>query len=110
MNKKLEVLQATGTVINTGNELISKTKDFIACIEILLTAATSLKEVLSDEGDTTKQYTFQEVRGIMASLAGNGKKEEARALLKKYNANRLSEVKEDDYNALVAEAEVLLND
>ena len=57
----------------------------------------------------TKTYTFQEVRGIMASLSGKGMKAEAKALLTKFGASRLSEVKEDDYAALAAEAEALLN-
>ena len=57
----------------------------------------------------TKTYTFQEVRGIMASLSGKGMKAEAKALLTKFGASRLSEVKEDDYPALAAEAEALLN-
>ena len=56
-----------------------------------------------------KKYTFQEVRGIMATLAGTNKKAEAKALLTKYGADRLSAVKEEDYTALVADAEVLLN-
>ena len=45
----------------------------------------------------------------MASLAGKGKKAEAKALLTKFGANRLSEVKEEDYVALVAAAEELIN-
>lgn len=45
----------------------------------------------------------------MASLAGKGKKAEAKALLTKYGAGRLSNVKEEDYPALVAEAEVIDN-
>lgn len=57
----------------------------------------------------TKTYTFQEVRGIMASLSGKGMKAEAKALLTEFGASRLSEVKEDDYAALAAEAEALLN-
>ncbi|MBO4456231.1 MAG: hypothetical protein J5802_00780 [Butyrivibrio sp.] len=56
-----------------------------------------------------KTYTFQEVRGIMASLAGNGKKAEAKAILDKFGVNRLSEVKEEDFPSLVAEAEEMLN-
>ena len=45
----------------------------------------------------------------MASLSGKGMKAEAKALLTKLGASRLSEVKEDDYAALAAEAEALLN-
>lgn len=101
----------------------------------MIDAATALKEMFSEtekpeEKKTTtkplfdptpakteeptpepeaKTYTFQEVRGIMASLSGKGKKAEAKALLTKYGASRLSEVKEAEYAALVAEAEVILN-
>lgn len=45
----------------------------------------------------------------MASLAGKGKKAEVKALLTKYGASRLGDVKEDDYPALVTEAEVIAN-
>ena len=40
----------------------------------------------------------------MASLSGKGKKAEAKELLTKFGASRLSEVKEDNYVALVAKA------
>ena len=87
----------------------------------MIDAANALKEIFSDTADTktsvtkgnpaseVKKYTFQEVRGIMATLAGKGKKAEAKALLTKFGANRLSEVKEEYYVALVAEAEVIAN-
>lgn len=102
--------------------------EMISAGQKMIEAATALKEMFSEaeapiDKPTTdaapaatpepapevKTYTFQEVRGIMASLAGKGKKAEAKSLLTKFGAGRLSEVKEDDYTALVAEAEVLLN-
>lgn len=61
------------------------------------------------EASALKTYTFTEVRGIMAGLSGQGKKTEAKALLQKYGATRLSELKEDDYAALVKEAQVIAN-
>ena len=101
----------------------------------MIDAATALKEMFSEPEDTKpknpackplfdatsakkeepakepepKNYSFQEVRGVMAALSGKGMKAEAKALLTKYGATRLSEVKEEDYAALVAEAEVLAN-
>ena len=112
--------------------------EMITCGQNLVKAAQELKELFSEEGavkpqktaskqlfDPTpkkkedpkevkaepeaKTYTFQEVRGIMASLSGSGKKTEAKALLTKFGASRLSEVKEEDFPALVAEAEAILN-
>ena len=53
--------------------------------------------------------TFEEVRGIMASLSGKGKKAEARELLQKFGAKRLSEVLEKDYAALAAAAKAVMN-
>ena len=61
------------------------------------------------EASTPKAYTFTEVRGIMAGLSGQGKKAEAKALLQKYGATRLSELKEENYAALVEEAQVIAN-
>ena len=102
--------------------------EMITAGQKMIDAATALKEMFSDTApdvrktDTktekkeapapapeVKKYSFQEVRGIMASLAGKGKKAEAKALLTKYGASRLSDVKEEDYPALVAEAEVIAN-
>ena len=53
--------------------------------------------------------TFEEVRGIMASLSGKGMKAEARDLLQKFGAKRLSEVQEKDYAALAAAAKAVMN-
>lgn len=99
--------------------------EMITAGQKMIEAATALKEIFSETAvpekateapvkevapePEIKKYTFQEVRGIMASLSGKGKKAEAKALLTKYGASRLSEVKEADYTALVAEAEVILN-
>ena len=91
----------------------------------MIEAATALKKIFtdtnsSDNEDTAsntispetdiKKYSFEEVRGIMATLSSRGKKLEAKALLTKYGASRLSDVKEEDYTSLVNEAEVMLNE
>ncbi len=91
--------------------------EMISAGQKMIEAATALKEIFSGTVEPEnaaaepefKKYSFQEVRGIMASLSGKGKKAEAKALLTKHGATRLSEVKEEDYAALVAEAEVMLN-
>ena len=50
---------------------------------------TKKKESPAQEAEV-KKYSFQEVRRIMASLAGKGKKAEVKTLLTKYGASRLS--------------------
>lgn len=86
--------------------------EMITAGQKMIDAATALKEMLSDTAPAVsktetktekkeapapapevKKYSFQEVHGIMASLAGKGKKAEAKALLTKYGASRLSDVK-----------------
>lgn len=105
------------------SELSLVLDEMITAGQKMIDAATTLKEMFSETSEpeatkpvnketpepAVKKYTFQEVRGIMASLAGKGKKAEAKALLTKYGASRLSDVKEEDYPALVAEAEVIAN-
>ena len=102
--------------------------EMITAGQKMIDAATALKEMFSDiapavrkidtktekkeapaHAPEVKKYSFQKIRGIMDSLAGKGKKAEAKALLTKYGASRLSDVKEEDYPALVAEAEVIAN-
>lgn len=125
MDKKDNVITAVSTVIDKGDDFLKKAKDFISCVEILLDAATKLKAILDQDvvdekpackplfevepKEEVKKLTFQEVRAVMATLSGIGKKDEAKALLTKYGANRLSEVSEDDYAALVADAEAIIN-
>lgn len=46
MSKKNEVIAAIDTVVTKGDDFLTKTKDFISCIEVLLVAATGLKAVL----------------------------------------------------------------
>lgn len=56
-----------------------------------------------------KAVTLEEVRGVLAGLSRNGYTSEVKELLKKYGAERLSEVSPEQYEALLAEAEVLKN-
>lgn len=95
------------------DEMITSGQKMIEAANALkeMFTATALSENLSDEATEyeTSKYTFQEVRGVMATLSSKGKKIEAKNLLTQYGASRLSEVKETDYASLVADAEVILN-
>lgn len=53
--------------------------------------------------------TLPEVRAVLAEASRNGKTAEVRNLLKKYNSNKLSEVKEEHYPALMKDAQELNN-
>lgn len=78
--------------------------EMITAGQKMIDAATALKEM------------FSEIAPEMSKVETKTKKKEApaqeaevKALLTKYGASRLSDVKEEDYPALVAEAEVIAN-
>lgn len=110
-----EMITAGQKMIEAANELKAM---FSETTEPEPKKATKKKEAKADAAQTTaeateapapKTYTFTEVRGIMAALSGQGKKAEAKALLQKFGANRLSDLDEKDYAALVEEAQVIAN-
>ena len=54
-----------------------------------------------------KQLTLADVRAVLAEKSRAGFTEEVKALITKHGADRLSEVPETEYAALLADAEVL---
>ena len=61
-----------------------------------------------DEQKVKKDLNIEEVRRILADKARAGFKEDIRNLLKKYEANKLSEIDPVNYQALVDDAEKLI--
>jgi hypothetical protein len=53
---------------------------------------------------TPQQVTIDQVRAVLAEKSGEGKTQEVKALLFKYDAGKLSGVKPEDYAALMEEA------
>lgn len=102
-----DLVAATQNMLNAANTL----KDLILKKETSVSNSNKkIKEpVVKEVPLTVKPYSFQEVRGIMATLTASGKKMEAKQLLSELGPSRLSEVKEADYNTLVTLAEALIN-
>ena len=65
------------------------------------------KEPPKQEKKPEKKYTMADVRKKLSSLSSGGKTAEVRELLVKHGANRLSEIKPEDYAVLMEEAENL---
>lgn len=57
--------------------------------------------------ETEKKLTLADVRAVLAEKSRAGFTEEVKALIAKHGADRLSEVPETEYVALLADAEVL---
>ena len=129
MSKTKDYSMTLDEIIEAGEELVASYKKTASTAEIILNAVKALKALFSENSVATTEkpeakplpdkkeapkeeartYSFTDVRGIMAGLSGQGKKAEARALLEKFGAKRLSDVKEEDYAALVHEAQVIAN-
>jgi len=56
-----------------------------------------------------KAITLEEVRAVLAGKSRDGHTEKIKELLQKYGAEKLSEIKPSDYQALLAEVELLGN-
>lgn len=57
-----------------------------------------------------EEYSFQQVRGLMADLSAMGKREQARALLQSFGVTRLSELDPVHYADLSRKAKVIANE
>ena len=88
--------QVTDGYINTFEEIYNPEKD-------------EPKEALPTEQPVleTKTVTFVELRSRLAEISRAGYTAEIKGLITKHGAEKLSDVKETDYAALLAEAEEL---
>lgn len=103
------------------SELAAELLELRHCGEILIGIADTLTEMFSGEKETEtpvvatteapaevkKEYSFIEVRAALTEKSRSGKTAEVKALLRKHGADKLSEIKPEEYAALVEEAEGL---
>ena len=87
----------------------------------IIQAAEQLKKTVEEEGakkvkrnldafkalaeENKPKATLEQVRAKLAELTRNGKREQVKALLNEFGANKLSEVPADKYAELMARAE-----
>ncbi|HHW91814.1 MAG TPA: rRNA biogenesis protein rrp5 [Firmicutes bacterium] len=55
--------------------------------------------------DAEREITLETVRAKLAALMQNGKQAEVKALLQKHGGERLSDIPEENYPALLSDAE-----
>ena len=104
---------------------MDKTREYVDIIQKLKDASAELQKAIgqleariadSEQPDLIestpvktpepeKKYTFVEVRTIIAGKAREGFTSTVKMLLSKHGATKLSEIKEEDYASLVADAE-----
>ena len=69
-----------------------------------LSESLNEKEPETPEVKVAKKYTLEEVRRALAELSRDGFTAQVRELLQKHGANKLSEIKEEEYESLMKEA------
>ena len=103
------------------SELAAELTELRHCGEILIGIADTLTEMFSGEkeaeapvattlevpAEVKKEYSFIEVRAALTEKSRAGKTADVKALLRKHGVEKLSDVKPEEYAALVAEAEEL---
>lgn len=65
-------------------------------------------EVTEDKKSEEVKVTKEQVREVFSKLVKAGKQKEAKGLTAKYGASKVGEVKEEDYAAILKDAEELL--
>ena len=75
----------------------------------LVTEVEGTATVTPEEEKKPKTPTLEDVRTVLAEISRSGKTTEMKALLGKYGATRLSEVKVEDYQSLLSAAKELQN-
>ncbi len=105
---------------------MSKIQKLLSVAEAMTVLAESIKDLASTMSETAptepvkkapkekqkpdaKPITMEEVRAVLAEKSRNGQAEGVRELLQKYGCSKLSDINPDDYEALMADAEVLGN-
>lgn len=91
------------------NDLLNEMKESAKCQlkmieefqELLTEENTSLNHEIMEE---PRHVTLEELRGVLATKASEGFKDEIRALLKAYGADSLSKLDPKNYSALMEEA------
>ena len=63
--------------------------------------------VVVQESQPQEEITFEDLKDFLGALSLNGKREQVKALLLKYDSGKLSGVKKEDYPALMADARAL---
>ena len=103
METMMKIINALAALTAALQEYTAQTTEgYINTFEEIYTPP-ELKE--QPEEEPPKTVTLEEVRSVLSSKNRAGFKKEVRALLKKHGADRLSEIKEEEYAVLLKEGE-----
>lgn len=96
--------------MSKSSELAVQVKQLKQCGEMLIGIADSLSQLFSsDEEKQTpkKAFTFEEVRGFLATKSRKGHTAEIKAILTEFGVEKLSDVDPSKYEELMQKVEVM---
>jgi len=113
INNLAAAMELKEKALGSASKVLDKSET-IEVAERLAKKNTSEKEEKLKTGEQKPEtinekttYTIVQVREKLASLSRAGKQAQVKALIEKFGATKLSEIKEEDYAALMQEAEGL---
>lgn len=115
MDKMFELINALNALTKAVGALTEKiTTEYLNTFEVLYDpekdepqAAEVPKEQPAPE-QKTETVTFVQLRSRLSEISRAGHTQEVKELIAKYNADKLSDIAEADYAAVLAEAEGLV--
>lgn len=111
MSKEDELSQVLNEMITSGENMIKAANALMAIIASGKEELHALSPQETPPEPHTKSpakvYEFIEVRKAFSAKAHEGYTEQIKTLIAKYGAAKLSDIKKDDYPALMADLEVI---
>ena len=106
MSQMSELSQAVTELRRCGETLVS-ISDVLKSLFSSTDCAATGAEPMNTGAKGKPMHSLEEVRALLAKKANAGHTDEVHALIEKYGASKLSQVDPANYDALVADAEVL---
>ena len=97
--------------MSKSSELAVQVKQLKQCGKMLIGIADSLSQLFSlqmkKKQTTKKDFTFEEVRGVLAAKSREGHTAEIKAILTEFGVEKLSDVDPSKYEELMQKVEVM---
>ena len=114
MNHMNEILQLLDNIIVCGESMAkigTLLKEFLPEFADAIPQKTKAEQLIKEETvpekEEPKTFVFADVRKAFSAKSHEGHTTEIKELIGKYGADRLSDIKESDYPALMADLEVI---
>jgi hypothetical protein len=99
-------MQSLETILVTAEKILAAATELTKLVTDFVKVIKELKEEPTPVVEAPKNaITLEDVRKVLTALSRDGHTAEVKALLTKHGVNRLSEVKAEEYETLLKEAE-----